>query len=123
MFAKRQDKAWWLESIRPLKVEDIDQSLFADGLVEFGYISLKKEDKKVTRGGLETTEKIRILETRADLEFKQGDKIRIGDATTWQDNWFKIVSVDLILEKDKESVVAMFPHLRVKYEIKRIVLI
>lgn len=120
---KIQDKAYWLELVRQIKVEELTPDVYADGLVEFGYISLKKELRKILKGGIETTEKLNVLETRADLPFKKGDKIRIGASTTWQDNWYKVVSVDYVIENGKESVIALFPKLRSKYEIKRIVIV
>lgn len=123
MWTQRQSKAYWLEAIIPVTAEDWNEE-YADGYVEFGYLSLIEKKREVSLNGVETEQIERTLETRSDLPFKQNDKIRIGNhlQDTVRDNVFRIESVDIVIPKEFEKTVAMFPKLKGRYAIKRLML-
>ena len=122
MWNPKQQKAYWLERLIPLTAEG--DYTYADGYVEFGFLSLVDKKKHTEIDGVETDTFEKILETRANLPFKKHDKIRIGGHLQdgVRDNVFRVDSVDEILPKEYEMAVVMFPTKRQQYTIKKLVL-
>lgn len=115
MIDLNRNKAMYHESITDIYVEDIeDHALeeYHDGWVTFSYDNIKDIKKKTNINGIVTTNSHKILETKANLPFKNGDLIKIGNCV------YTIEEVEKKIIEDFRTIINLNPTLEERYTVK-----
>ena len=113
MFTKKGSIGEYKEKIIELYVEDIiddAKSEHFNAYIPFNYYNLKQTVKQVNSNGIVHMVEQYTLETNDRLNFKNGDVIRL-----YGNKEYNVVSVETMLPKKYESLVAMSPNLRDRY--------
>ena len=113
MFTKKGNIGEYKEKIIELYVEDIIDDAKSEhfkGFIPFNYYNLKQVVKSANNGGIVHTVEHYTLETTDPINFKSGDIVRLFGTKE-----FNVVSVEIMLPKKYESLVAMSPNLRDRY--------
>ena len=99
----------------PLNDDDIvnEESEFLTGLIQFHYIDFKRKFFK-KEGRFDKDEIEYILRTRDNIEFKNGDRVKVND------KWHTIVDVNVALEERHNAFVALNPHAAERLTIKEL---
>lgn len=119
MFQKKQLMGEYKERIKKKYAEDVNHISedYFKGFAVFQYSTIKDIIRRIVDNGIERTIYNKVLHTTADIPFKNGDMIRLNGR-----DLYTIESVEHKLDKRYESVVAMNPNLRTRYEEKVITL-
>lgn len=116
-FSKRGQ---WQEAVVPGDVDEInreeDDEHFV-GLVPFKYRNVTKKRGYTETENIEIKKYTEIIETRAKIRFKEGDKI-----ITQEGAEFEVQEVETYVEDKYKDAVRVYPNLSNRYKISRIYL-
>lgn len=115
MLFKTSPTAYLQQKKTPLNDDDIvnEESEFLMGLIEFHYFEYKRKFYK-KEGRFDNDEIEYFLKTRDDVEFKNGDRVRV------EKKWHTIIDVNEIIEDKHLSFVALNPHAAQRLAIKEL---
>ncbi len=110
----------WQEAIVPSDVDEINREEEDEhfvGLVPIKYRSLEKKRGYVEVETIETKKYSEIIETKAKIKFKEGDKFINQEGVE-----FEIVEARPYVEEKYKDAVRVYPALYERYKINRVFL-
>lgn len=112
---KKSPSAWLQQKKIPLNDDDIvnEETEFLAGLIKFDYFSFKKKEYK-NQARLEKEETEYLLKTRAPIDFRAGDRVKIYD------KWLTVLSVNESLDEKYNAFIGLNPHAIDRFKIKEL---
>ena len=80
------------------------------------YWDYENKHSGANYGGIDMKKYERVIETKAPIKFVKDDVIKIGDIS------FKIDEVQIIIPKERQKAVDMWPNMEIIHSIKRLFL-
>lgn len=80
------------------------------------YTDLENKEYRTSTSGIDYKKYERIIETKAPIQFRTEDIIKIDSQA------LKVKEIQIIIPKDKEKACEMWPNMRIYHAIKRLYL-
>lgn len=100
--------------IEPETIEEVDRlnpNVYEEGFSLFNYNEVKRNrylDKPIPE--LEVEKETVLIKTRADINFRKGDLVRLEN-----NNQYVIKSIEYVVDKKYQKQIRLFPNLRERY--------
>ncbi len=113
----RTFQGWYLEAKKYTELGQVPRTQDPDTingstLIRYDLISRKNHEYK---NGVVVEKREIVIETDMNLNVKKDDRIFVGE-------WLKVIEVDIVVPKEKEKIVRMYPNRINHVSVKRVLL-